>query len=153
MPTRRAKNGRFQKSTRRRRRTAKKVNIGNALQNYLVIDAMTKGFFGTSAINFATEGWLRERTAGADFGAGNSWTLSASELIQSALGDPSHMSSQWRGMGGVSSAIKHNLKKNGAMMAFSLLAIPVGFKYGRKILGRSLIRPANKLLAPAGVRL
>lgn len=153
MPTRRAKNGRFQKSTRRRRRTAKKVNIGNALQNYLVIDAMTKGFFGTSAINFATEGWLRERTAGAQYGAGNSWTLSASELIQSALGDPSHMSSQWRGMGGVSSAIKHNLKKNGAMMAFSLLAIPVGFKYGRKILGRSLIRPANKLLAPAGVRL
>lgn len=151
---RRAKNGRFTKtSSTRRRRTPKKVNLGNALQNYLVLDAMTKGFFGTSAINFATEGWLRDRTSGADFGAGNSWTLSASELIQSALGDSSHMSSQWQGMGGVSASVKHNLKRNGAMMAFSLIAIPVAFKYGRKILGKSLIRPANRLLAPAGVKL
>jgi len=56
-------------------------------------------------------------------------------------------------MGGVPEAIKKNLRDGGGMMIASLIGIPIVFKYGRKILGRSLIRPANKLLAPAGVRL
>ena len=129
------------------------MNLGNTLQNYLVLDAMTKGFFGTTAFNFATEGWLTEKSPATGYGSGNSWSLSAVELLKSLTGDDSHMSSQWQGMGGVRAAIKKNLKDNGGMMVASLVTIPIMFKYGRKILGKSLIRPANRLLAPAGVRI
>jgi hypothetical protein len=109
--------------------------------------------FGSSAINFATEGWLKDSSPATSYGSGNSWTLSAAELLKSAMGDDSHMSSAWQGRGGVTAAIKHNLKSNGGMMVASLIAYPIIFKYGRKILGKSLIRPANRLLAPAGVRI
>jgi hypothetical protein len=118
-----------------------------------VLDAMTKGLFGTSAVNFATQGWLTEATPAAQYGSGNSWSLSAVELLKSLTGDDSHMSNQWQGMGGTTAAIKHNLKQNGGMMIASLIGIPIVFKYGRKILGKSLIRPANRLLAPAGVKI
>ena len=50
-------------------------------------------------------------------------------------------------------AIKHNLKSNGGSMVAQLIGIPIAFKYGRKLLGKSLITPANRLLKPAGVRL
>jgi len=114
---------------------------------------MTKGMFGTTALNFATEGWLTAKTSGSAYGSGNSWTLSAREIIQSMMGDDSHMSAQWQGMGGVPEAIKKNLKDGGGMMIASLIGIPIAFKYGRKILGKSLIRPTNRLLAPAGVKI
>jgi len=114
---------------------------------------MTKGMFGTTAINFATEGWLKDKTSGSEYGAGNSWTLSAQEIVQSLMGDNSHMSQQWQGMGGVPEAIKHNLKDGAGVMIASLIGIPIVFKYGRKILGKSLIRPTNRLLAPAGVKI
>ena len=68
------------------------------------------------------------------------------------MGDPSHMATAWQDKG-VSGAIRHNLKEGAGMMVAQLIAIPIIFKYGRKILGKSLIRPANRLLAPAGVRI
>ena len=114
---------------------------------------MTKGFFGTSAVKFATEGWLTEKSSGAVYGSGNSWSLNMVELIQSLAGDNSHMASNWQQMGGVTASIKKNLKDNGGMMVASLIGIPIAFKYGRKILGKTLINPTNRLLAPAGVKL
>ena len=109
--------------------------------------------FGTTAYNFATEGWLTEKSPATSYGAGNSWTLSAQELLQSLAGNDSHMSTQWQGMGGVPAAIKQNLKDNGMMMAVSLIGIPIAFKYGRKVLAKPIIRPANRLLATAGVKI
>lgn len=108
--------------------------------------------FGTSALNFATQGWLTDKTKGDVYGAGNSWTLSAQEIISSLMGDDSHMSSSWQSKG-ISGTIKHNLKANGGMMVASLITIPIAFKYGRKVLSKPLIRPANRLLAPAGVKI
>ena len=104
-------------------------------------------------MKFATEGWLTEKSPAAEYGSGNSWSLNMVEVLKSLTGDNSHMSSQWQGMGGVPEAIKKNLKDNGIMMVGSLITIPIFFKYGRKLLGKNLIRPANRLLAPAGVRL
>ena len=153
MPARRNRsNGRFTKSTRRRR-TPKKVNLANGLQTYLIANALTKGVFGTTAFNFATEGWLREKSPATQYGSGNSWSLNAQELLQSIAGNDSHMSSQWQGMGGISAAVKKNLTDNGMMMAVSLIGIPIAFKYGRKLLAKPIIRPANRMLATAGVKI
>ena len=62
------------------------------------------------------------------------------------------MSTEWQSMGGLPAAVKRNLRVNGGMMVAQLIGIPLAFKYGQKLLGKSIIRPANRLLAPAGVR-
>lgn len=56
-------------------------------------------------------------------------------------------------MGGISASIKKNLTDNGMMMAVSLIGIPIAFKYGRKLLAKPIIRPANRMLATAGVKI
>ena len=102
---------------------------------------MTKGFFDTDLKAFAGFGEKTEYD--------NSWELTASELFSMMFGSRGGMASNYT----LSQAVQKNLKENGGMMVTQLIAIPLAFKYGRKLLGKSLIRPANKLLAPAGVRL
>jgi len=82
----------------------------------------------------------------------NSWELTASELFSGLFGGKMGMSTEWQ-QRGLMEAIQHNLKANGGMMVAQLIAIPIAFKYGRKLLGKSLITPANRILKPAGVRL
>ena len=82
----------------------------------------------------------------------NSWELTAKELFSGLFGQNMGMSSQWQ-QRGLMEAIKSNLKRNGGSMVAQLIGIPIAFKYGRKLLGKSLITPANRLLKPAGVRL
>jgi hypothetical protein len=106
---------------------------------------MTKGFFSTDLKTFAGFGEVSQYD--------NSWEMTASELFSLAFGGTGGMSSQYQNMGGLSAIVSKNLKANGGMMVAQLIGIPIIFKYGRKLLGKSLIRPANRLLAPAGVRL
>ncbi|MGB2038178.1 MAG: hypothetical protein ACPHX8_06890 [Candidatus Poseidoniaceae archaeon] len=86
----------------------------------------------------------------------NSWEISAPELFGALFGGNAGVSSKW-GSGiyspTVMGVIQRNLKENGGMMVAQLIGIPIAFKYGRKLLGKNLITPANRLLAPAGVRL
>ena len=86
----------------------------------------------------------------------NSWELSAQELIGALFGGNAGIDSKW-GSGmydpTIMGVIQRNLKTNGGMMLAQIVGIPIAFKYGRKLLAKPLIRPANKLLAPAGVRI
>ena len=119
-------------------------------QNYLVLDAMTKGFFSVSLSDFAgiTKS-LDYNSADKYAGVNNSWEITLPEIGQMLFG---------AGHGATNNAtfseqVRHNLRKNGGKMVANLVLIPVAFKYGQKLLGKNLIRPANRLLAPAGVRL
>lgn len=85
-------------------------------------------------------------------GSGNSWSLSASELISSAMGDPSHMSSQWQGMGGVGAAVRQNLKNNGGKSIATLIFVPMVFRGVKKLAGKP-IRMVNKVLPKGTVKL
>ena len=85
-------------------------------------------------------------------GSGNSWTLSANELIKSAMGDDSHMSSQWQGMGGVGAAVRHNLKANGGRAVATLIFVPMIFR-GVKRLARKPINMVNRMLPGGTVKL
>jgi hypothetical protein len=134
---------RTRKTPRRRNKTM--INVLNLTESYILASAATQALFGTTAANFALEGWALPKTAGASQGAGNSWTLSASELISSAFGDNSHMSSQWQGMGGVGAAMRHNLKNNGAKALGTMIAVPIMFRVGKKLAGKP-IRATNRLL-------
>lgn len=136
----------------RRTRKAKSFGLVNAAETYILGSAVTQGLFGTTLYNFATEGWLRSKSPGAQMGAGNSWALSASELVQSVMGDNSHMSDSWNNMGGVSAAIRHNLKANGGRALATLIFVPMAFR-GVKRLARKPISMVNKMLPGGTVKL
>ncbi len=135
-----------------RRRKASSIGIIGLTESYVLGSAVTQGLFGTTLYNFATEGWLRAKTPGAQMGAGNSWAWSASELIQSAMGNDTHMSTSFRNQGGVSAAIKHNLKANGGRAVATLIFVPMVFR-GVKKLARKPITMVNQMLPGGTVKL
>ena len=108
---------------------------------------MTKGFFDTDLKAFAGFGSPSETD--------NSWEISAQELLGALFGGNAGISSNYKyGTDvGMAAVLKRNLRVNGGMMLAQVIGIPIAFKYGRKLLGKTLIRPANRLLAPAGVKL
>jgi len=103
-------------------------------------NAITKGFFDTDLKAFVGFGEKSEYD--------NSWELTATELFSLLFGASGGMASNYT----LSAAVKKNLRDNGGMMVAQLIGIPLAFKYGQKLLNKSIIRPANRLLAPAGVR-
>lgn len=123
----------------------KTTNVANIAQNLLVLNAITKGFFDTDLKAFVGFG---DRTE-----TDNSWELSAPELFSALFGNNAGMSSEWQQMGGIPAAVSRNLKANGGMMVAQLIGIPIAFKFGRKLLGKQIITPVNRMLKPAGVRL
>jgi len=112
------------------------------------MNAITKGLFDTNLKAFAGFGDSTETD--------NSWEISATELFGALFGGTAGIGRTWGGglySPTVMGVIQRNLKTNGGMMMAQLIGIPIAFKYGRKLLGKNLITPANRLLKPAGVRL
>jgi hypothetical protein len=144
------KNGRFTKSTRRTKRK-QPIKISNVAQQFLIANAITRGVAGTNLVPFLTEGWLRDATSATVGGSGNSWTFSAAELVRGMTGGGFGMSQQWQGYG-LQKAFETNLRKNGAMMLATVIGVPIAFKFGKRILNKPLILPANRLLKSAGVK-
>ena len=111
---------------------------------------MTKGFFSVSLSDFVglTKN-LDYNSASKYDGLNNSWEITLPEIGQMLFG-AGHGSTNNVSFG---EQVKSNLQRNGGKMVASLIVIPIAFKYGQKLLGKNLIRPANRLLKPAGVRL
>ena len=132
-----------------KRRASKAVNVLGVAESLILANAGTRAIFGTNLAPFLTEGWLTPVTPGGNYGSGNSWRLSAKELIQLGLGDKSHMSSEWQGKS-FGDVIKMNLKENGAQSVAMMIAVPIAFRTGKKLLSKPR-REANKLLKSAGL--
>ena len=144
------KSGKFTKSTRRSRKK-QPIKLSSIAQQYIIANAITRGVAGTNLVPFLTEGWLRPLTAGSSMGAGNSWTFSAQEMIQGMVTGDFGMSSQWENLG-IKAAFEKNLKENGWMMVATVIGTPILFKFGKKLLNKPIILPANRLLRSAGIR-
>ena len=112
---------------------------------------MTKGFFSVSLSDFAgiTKSLDYGGHASTYDGVNNSWEITLPEIGQMLFG-AGHGSTNGIPFG---EQVRSNLRRNGGKMVTSLVLIPIAFKYGQKLLGKNLIRPANRLLAPAGVKL
>ena len=150
---RRKTNGRFSRTKTTRRRKKQPIKVSQVAQQYIIANAITRGMAGTNLIPFLTEGWLRPVTPGGNYGSGNSWRFSLAELVQGVATGDYGMSSQWANMdNNMMAALKKNLKENGAMMAVTIIGTPILFKFGKKILNKPIILPANRLLRSAGIR-
>jgi len=112
---------------------------------------MTKGVFSVSLSDFV--GLTKSLDYGGHSskydGMNNSWEITLSEIGNKLFGGSDGITNNST----MSEQIRHNLRRNGGKMVTSLIVIPLAFKYGQKLLGKNLIRPANRLLAPAGVKL
>ena len=97
-----------------------------------------------------TEGWLREATSGSQYGSGNSLTFSAQELLTGVVGGNFGMSSEWQ-QRGLMEAVEKNLRANGMQMLATVILTPIAFKFGKKLLNKPIILPANRMLKSAGV--
>ena len=126
-------------------------NITNAAQSFIIANAVTKGVAGTNLIPFLTEGWLRDVTPGNMGGSGNSWTFSAKELIQGAISGDFGMSTAWDNQG-IKAAFQKNMEENGYRALATVIATPIVFMLGKKVLSKPIIAPANRLLKSVGLK-
>ena len=118
----------------------------------------TQGAFGLSAWNFLSDGWT-SGTTGRAYGAGQ---LSLHELVYGNYGQTGAVAlaggSYAGGAGTIQSVttgnmttITDNLKANWLPMVIQSVAIPVGFRVGKRVM-RKPITMANKALKSAGLR-
>lgn len=148
MPARRSR-----KPATRRRRSRQGVNLLDAAQSLVIANATTQALFGTTLVNFATQGWLTQKTPGNVGGAGNSWTLSASEIFGGLTGGGFGQSGQGgytNDMAGLKKAIMRNLELNGGKSLATIVFAPVAFKVA-KDLTKKPRSDANKLLKMTGL--
>ena len=145
------KNGRFSRQTKTRTRRKQPIKVSTVAQQFIIANAITRGVAGTNLIPFLTEGWLRDATSGSQYGSGNSWTFSAAELVKGLATGTFGMSDQWQQLG-LQAAFEKNLKANGAMMVATVIGTPILFRFGKKLLNKPIILPANRMLRSAGIK-
>ena len=139
-----------------RRRRSQGVNLVNAAQSLIILNASTKALFGLDAIQFAGGGWLLPNTGGGSLqapGPGNSWGITAKELVMGLSGQGFGQSGQGRwsnDMAGLQAAIKNNLSYHGAQAVATMVFVPAAFKVGKKLTAKPR-RDANKLLKMTGL--
>lgn len=142
MPAR-SKNGRFQRTTTRRRRSPQKTNLMAVLESVMLANAVTQGAFNTDIREFITGVTSKGYRPGSD----GSSVLTLPELLGAGPG----------GIGGnyaqgldLQSVLKSNIQDNGARMLMQLIAIPIAFRVGAKLLKKPRAQ-ANRLLKQTGM--
>lgn len=139
---------RSRKAPARRRTTKPMINVLKTAEGLVLANAATKGLFGTDAVSFALDGWIRPQGSGTN----NSWELSAAELVKGFTGGSFGFGSQYMANGGdLMSAIQKNLRENGGQAIATMVVAPIAFKAARKVLAKPLINPANRLLKAASL--
>ena len=137
--------------TPRRRNTA--VSLTGVAEAVMLANVGTQAAFNLSAWEFVTDGWQAGSSSATATGQ-----LSLYEMI---YGNKSKQISIGYGGGTTTTTtltagsnadiVMENLKNNWLPAAISSVAIPVGFRVGRKLLRRP-ITMGNKLLKQAGLR-
>ena len=90
-----------------------------------------------------------------DFGHG--WTAgnNSNEITARRFSTPrweiGGASANWQSKGGLPALMKYNARKNVGMIAMAVIATPIMFKVGTKLLRKPILTPANRLLKSAGL--
>ena len=143
------KSGRFKKQTRSRRRS-KSFSVGKAAETALVANAAIRGMFATNLPTFLTG---RDIADGFNNGTNNSNEITVPELWNMLMGGKGGIANNFTtDGGGLGGAVKSNLRRNGFDMAWQMIAIPVAFRIGRKLLAKPLINPTNRMLKQVGLK-
>lgn len=160
MPPRRRSNRR----KKSRKRTKPMLNILDLAQTGIILNAASMAVGGLPIGAFLLEGWATKATGKGGPGLGK-WgsahpsRVSAAEMVQSLMGDKSHLGSA-PGHANLMEAIKTNLSytapggtlNNGTKMVITAIATPILFKAGKQLLGRPVINPINRGIKKLGLQ-
>jgi hypothetical protein len=137
------KNGRFAKTTRRRR-SKPKTNLSNVAQSFIIANAISQGATKNGLVEFFTS------THG-----GHSYELTARELLNFAMGGTGGIYGPTAAGSGIDATpqavMLHNIKQNWPMMVGTAILVPVGFNVAKKLLRKPVILPANRMLKSVGL--
>jgi len=88
-------------------------------------------------------------------GGAGSFNLTAREVVDGLFGGGAGIYSGSATKAGISATVGgvmgRNLKKNAVPLVAQLILIPVGFRIGKKWLGKPLINPINKVVRNSGI--
>ena len=137
-------NGRFTKSTRRRR-SKPKTNLGNLAVSALVANSVTQGMFNTNLYEFFTG------NTGAKYGFGfdGSSVLSLPELL--GIGDKVAVGGNYASGLSLQKQLVNNFKSNWPMLVVSVVGIPIAANVAMKLIRKPIILPANRMLKNVGL--
>ena len=135
------------------------MNVLNAAQSLIILNASTKALFGLDALTFATAGWLGPSPGGGSLASpmpGNSWGITAKELVQGLTGTGKGFGQSGSGMWsndieGLKNAMANNLKNNGAEAVATMILAPLAFRVAGKLTSAPR-RSANRLLDMTGLK-
>jgi len=103
-------------------------------------------------VNLPTALGLRQDFGGGMTAGNNSNEVTIRELFDAAMGGSGGVGSSYAAVhGGIPSILKANAKKNAGMIAMAVIATPIMFKVGTKLLRKPILTPANRLLKSAGI--
>jgi len=105
-----------------------------------VANAVTNGMFNANLMDFFTGRRDGVYRAGSD----GTFRVTIPEMITGVTTAKNYD-------GGLSDIILHNVKKNANDLAVGAIGIPLAFRFGKKLLAKPLIRPANKMLRSIGI--
>jgi len=155
MATRRSKTGQFQKKTSRRRRASpansprrtnrkQPTSVLKLAESAIILNAVTTSVFGAGISDFFTGKRDGVYVAGGD--GGQRLTLPEIIGLSGSGGVGGTYSASGRGVQSMTEAMRENLKANGMSLAVQLVAVPLAFKFGKKILAKPIINPVNKII-------
>lgn len=150
--------------TQRKSRKKQPVSITKLAETLIVSNASTRTLFGTNLDHFLFDGWLPfgdykdGMVLGEDGGSGNSWALSAKEIVEGVLGigDGFRMhhtlsySDRPNTIGGMFDTIGNNFQRYAPSQLPVILLTPVAFKFGKKLM-RKPINLTNKGIKMLGL--
>ena len=136
-------NGRFTKSTRRRR-SKPKTNLGNIAISALVANSITTGMFQSNLMDFFTGNRDGVYRAGSD----GSTRLTLPELI--GWGSIKAGGNYSAG-NDLQSVLTANLKANWVQIAIGVVGIPIAANVAMKLIRKPIILPANRMLKNVGL--
>ena len=126
-----------------RRRSKPAVSALKVAEQLVVANAVTMGLFGTDLRTFVMP------TQSNVSGWNNSWEVTGKELVNLALGGKGGMDrDNWT----LPKVMQKNIEANGSKALTTIVAAPILFKLGRRVLSKPLLNPANKMLRTVGIK-
>jgi hypothetical protein len=125
------------------RSRSKSISALKVAEQIIVANAVTKGLFDTDLRTFImpTSSNVKQWD--------NSWEITAPELLGMVIGGTGGMDARnWN----LKKVVERNIKNNGLQSLLTVVGAPIAFRIGRRLLSKSIVNPANRMLKKVGVK-
>ena len=133
----------------KRRRSKPKLNLLNTAQTLLVANAVTTSVFGANVMDFVTG--RRDGVFDANRDGGLRITLPELAGFSANGFSASKIGGSYGNVGSFGNAVSQNIAANLTPLIVGVVGIPIAFKVGKQLAGKTLINPMNRGLKMVGL--